>query len=164
MEVFIDPSLPPPTLVLFGAGHVSQATAPLARRVGFEVIVADELEEFASAERFPDAARFLHSFDPSEFAELPLGPRCFCVIATRDHAIDQDLLEALIGRELAYLGVIGSLGKAGRFRKRLEAKGVAEAALARVRMPVGLDIAAETPEEIAVSIVAELIRVKNAKP
>jgi xanthine dehydrogenase accessory factor len=159
MEVFVDPQLPATPLLLFGAGHVAQAVAPLARRVGFEVTVIDDMDEFASAERFPDAARLVHSFDPRDFVQL-LTPRSYCVIVTRDHAVDQALLEALAPRDLAYLGCIGSRGKAGRFEHRLEAKGVPAEQWARVRIPVGLDIAAETPDEIAVSIVAELIQTR----
>ena len=162
MEVFIDVVTAPPPLVIFGAGHVALALAPLAHSIGFALWVIDELEEFASEARFP-GAQLVHGFDTPSWAQaLPLGPRTSVLIATRDHAVDQQLLEALIGRELGWLGVIGSRGKAGRFRRRLEARGVAAERIARVRMPVGLDIGAETPEEIAVSIAAELIQVRHA--
>ena len=162
MEVFIDVVTAPPPLVIFGAGHVALALAPLAHSIGFALWVVDELEEFASEGRFP-GAQLVHGFDTPSWAQaLPLGPRASVLIATRDHAVDQQLLEALVGRELGWLGVIGSRGKAGRFRRRLEARGVAGERIARVRMPVGLDIGAETPEEIAVSIAAELIQVRHA--
>jgi len=161
MEVFIDVTAPPAPLIIFGGGHVGAALAPLARTIGFDVHVVDELEEFASPERFP-GARLHHSFDPRDWGELPLGPRTVVVVTTRDHAVDQAVLEALVGRDLGYLGVIGSRGKAGRFRRRLEAKGVAPAQLARVHMPIGLDIGAETPEEIAVSVIAQLIQLRHA--
>ena len=147
---------------LTAAAFTPRALAALARSIGFALWVVDELEEFASEGRFP-GAQLVHGFDVPSWAQaLPLGPRTSVLIATRDHAVDQQLLEALIGRELGWLGVIGSRGKAGRFRRRLEARGVAAERIARVRMPVGLDIGAETPEEIAVSIAAELIQVRHA--
>ena len=153
---FVEPILPPDRLILYGAGHVAHALAPMAARVGFDVVVCDEDERYANAERFPEATI------ADEVNDLGRGD--YVVILTRDHAVDQALLEKLLPRtELAYLGMIGSLGKLGRFRKRLEAKGIGdEAAWKRLRSPVGLDIGAETPEEIAVSIVGELIAARSA--
>jgi xanthine dehydrogenase accessory factor len=150
---FVEPVRPLDRLVIFGAGHVARAVAPLAAQIGFEVVVCDEDERFASAERFP-GAQLVPGFDVRE-----AGAGDFALILTRDHAVDQALLEQLLPRmDLAYLGLIGSRGKLGRFKKRLEQKGIGdEAAWARLRSPVGLDIGAQTPEEIAVSIVAELI-------
>jgi xanthine dehydrogenase accessory factor len=158
---FVEPVVPAERLVLFGGGHVAQATAPVAARVGFEVVVCDDDESFASLERFPGAV-LVHSFDVRDVdRELaPFGPGDFAVVLTRDHAIDQEIVERLIGRaDLTYLGLIGSQGKVGRFRKRIVAKGIVdERGFARLRAPVGLDIGAETPEEIAISIVGELVR------
>jgi xanthine dehydrogenase accessory factor len=163
----IEPILPAERVVLFGAGHVAQAVAPLAAGVGFEVVVCDEEERFASPERF-GGAQLLHTFSVSEVAAAlaPFGPGDFAVILTRDHAVDQEILEALLPRaDLTYLGLIGSRGKLGRFRKRLDAKGLGtDERWARLRSPVGLDIGAETPEEIAISIVAELVRERHARP
>jgi xanthine dehydrogenase accessory factor len=161
---FVEPVLPSDRLVLFGAGHVAAALAPLARRLGFEVVVCDEDERFASPERFPEA-RLLPTFDAGEAAAAlaPFGPGDHAIILTRDHAVDQAILEKLLPRQLAYLGLIGSRGKLGRFRRRLAAKGIGDdAAWARLHAPVGIDIGAETPEEIAVSIVAELVRARHA--
>jgi xanthine dehydrogenase accessory factor len=159
-----EPVFPTPRLVLFGAGHVARAIAPLAATVGFELVVCDEDERFAAAERFP-GARLVHTFDPRDLpAELgAFGAGDHVIILTRDHALDQAILEQLLARrDLPYLGLIGSRGKLGRFRKRLEAKGIGgEADWARLRSPVGLDIGAETPEEIAVAVVAELVRARN---
>jgi xanthine dehydrogenase accessory factor len=158
---FYDPLLPGERVVLFGGGHVAQALAPLCAGVGFEVVVCDEEGAFASPERFPDAAALVQSFDRGEVTrELGvLGAQDHVIILTRDHAVDQQILEQWIGDDaVGYLGMIGSRGKVGRFRRRLEAKGIAdEARWQRVHAPVGLDIGAETPEEIAVAIVAELI-------
>ena len=161
---FVEPVLPADRLVLFGAGHVAHAVARVGAGVGFERVVADEAEDWATADRFP-AALLCHSYDPRDVDRDagPLAAGDFVLIMTRDHAVDQAILEALLPRapELAYLGLIGSTGKVGRFRKRLEAKGIfTEDRWARLHAPVGLDIGAETPEEIAVAIVAELVRVR----
>ena len=162
MEVFLEPMFPDPILVVLGAGHVAKALVPLARSVGFAPLVVDELEEYASAERFPDAQAIVDSFDPRDWT-FPLDGETYVVVLTRDHALDQQLVEALIGRDLAYLGMIGSRRKVEMFRQRLEAKGVAAATFARLRAPIGLAIGAETPEEIAVAIVGELIQVRAAR-
>jgi xanthine dehydrogenase accessory factor len=162
---FAEPILPAPRLVLFGAGHVAHAVAPLAASVGFELAVCDEHEDWATSERFPGAT-LVDSYDARE-AERALGgfgPGDHVIILTRDHAVDQAILEQLLARaDLGSLGMIGSRGKLARFKKRLEAKAIGDdAAWARLRSPVGLDIAAETPEEIAVAIVAELVKTRRA--
>jgi len=161
MELFVEPIVPEPPLVVCGGGHVARALVPLARAVGFAPIVVDEATEegveFATPERFPDAARIVDSWDARDWG-VALDDRLYAVIVTRDHATDQKLLEALIGHDLAYLGLIGSRRKIEMFRKRLEAKGIEPARFERLHAPIGLDIGAETPEEIAVAIVAELIR------
>lgn len=163
---FVEPVLPTDRLIVFGAGHIAQAVAPIAARVGFEIIVCDDDERYANSERFP-MARLIHSFEPVEVArELEaFGPGDHALIVTRDHAIDQALVEKLLPEGcLAYLGLIGSRGKLGRFRKRLEAKGLTDDAVwRRLRAPVGLELGAETPEEIAVAIVAELIQVRHGR-
>jgi xanthine dehydrogenase accessory factor len=161
---FVEPIRPRDRAVLFGAGHVARAIVPLAARVGFEVVVCDD-GETGELEAPPHSARVIESFEPSDVEREigPLGAGDYLVIVTRDHAIDQAILERVLANdELTYLGVIGSLGKVGRFRKRLEAKGLATPERwGRVSAPIGVDIAAETPDEIAVSVVAELIRVRN---
>jgi xanthine dehydrogenase accessory factor len=151
--------------IVFGLGHVARSLGPLLARVGFEVIVCDDGETGAVGEPPAWAARLIESFDAREVEELLGGftREDHVLIVTRDHAIDQRLLEQLIQRdELGYLGMIGSRGKVGRFRKRLEAKGLYdEARWAKIRAPIGLDIGAETPEEIAVAIAAELIAIRR---
>lgn len=161
---FVEPVLPADRLVLFGGGHVARALAPLAATVGFELVVCDDDERFASEERFP-GARLLPTFDAAEVARelAPVGPGDYVVILTRDHAVDQKILESLLpARAITYLGLIGSRGKLGRFKKRLAAKGIGtEEDWARLHSPVGLDIGAETPEEIAVAVVAEMVRARR---
>jgi xanthine dehydrogenase accessory factor len=166
MEVFVEPLVPEPPLVVCGAGHVARALVPLARSVGFAPVVVDEPSdegvEFATPERFPDAVRLVDSYDPRDWG-VALDDRAYAVIVTRDHQTDQRLLEALIDRPLGYLGLIGSRRKIEMFKKRLEAKGVDPARFERLHAPIGLDIGADTPEEIAVAIVGELIQVRAAR-
>jgi xanthine dehydrogenase accessory factor len=148
-------------VVLLGLGHVARNVGPLLDRLGFAVIACDDGETGATDARPAWAADVIESFDARVIEERlgGFGEDDYVLIVTRDHAIDLQLLEQLIGHErLGYLGMIGSRGKIGRFRKRLEAKGLYdEARWARLRAPIGLDIGAETPEEIAIAIAAELV-------
>lgn len=147
-------------VVVFGSGHVARALGPLLAKCGFVVVAADDNETGAIATQPAWAAKVIESFDAHE-VERELGgfDDDYVLIVTRDHAIDQQLLEALLHKPgIGYLGMIGSRGKVGRFRKRLEAKGIYdEATWAKLRAPIGFDIGAETPDEIAVAIAAELI-------
>ncbi len=151
--------------IVFGLGHVAQSLGPLLANLGFTVIVCDDGETGATTVRPAWAAELVESFDAAEVERLLGGftREDYVLIVTRDHAIDQKLLEALIARdELGYLGMIGSRGKVGRFKKRLEVRGLLDGAAgvarwARLRAPIGLDLGAETPEEIAVAIAAELV-------
>jgi xanthine dehydrogenase accessory factor len=155
--------------IVFGYGHVARNVGPLLARLGYDVIVCDDGETGAVDSDPEWASRVIHSFDLADVErELGrLGADDHVLIVTRDHAIDQELLEKLIGRDdLGYIGMIGSRGKVGRFRKRLEAKGLlgdaaAEARWARLRAPIGLDLGAETPEEIAIAIAAELVALRR---
>ena len=160
MKVFLEKHGAAARLTVFGAGHVAKELAALAHHVGFRVTVVDARSEWASRERFPDCELLLK--DPADHARtLEGGPDCYFCITTHDHPLDQAVVEALVARPSAYLGVIGSRRKAERFRMRLRAAGVDEAAVERLRSPMGVDIGALTPEEIAVSIVGELIRVRR---
>src|SRR6201999_1489199 len=132
MEVFVEPLIPAPPLVVCGGGHVAHALVPLAKKVGFAPIVDKEAEEMATADRFPDATRLVDSFDPRDWTDLPIDDRCYVVIVTRDHAQDQALLEHFLGRELAYLGLIGSRRKIEMFKARLNARGVEAERFARM--------------------------------
>ena len=151
-------------VVMFGFGHVARSLGPLLDRLGFDVVACDDNETGAIAEGPAWAKRVIESFDAHE-VERELGgfDDDYVLIITRDHAIDQQLLEQLLDRTgIAYLGMIGSRGKVGRFRKRLEAKGLYDAATwERLRAPIGFDIGAETPDEIAIAIAAELIAVRR---
>lgn len=155
-------------VVLFGAGHVGRAVGELAASCGFEVIACDDGDTGALDAPVPWAARTVESFEVAEVERAlgGLGEDDLVLIVTRDHAVDQRILEALIGRaELGYLGMIGSRGKVGRFLKRLVAKGLVQGAddpaWQRLVAPIGLDIGAETPAEIAVAVVAQLVALRR---
>ena len=160
MEVYIEPLAPREPFVLFGAGHVAHALAPMLRALDFDVTVVDDRDEWCTAERF--AGCTLHRGDPVAFAEqLEGGALAYWMITTHDHALDQRLVEVLLPRRFAWLGLIGSRGKVARFLVRLRAAGMDEALFRRLSAPVGLDLGAETPAEIAVSICSELVRVRR---
>jgi xanthine dehydrogenase accessory factor len=163
MDVYIDPIAPAPRLFVIGAGHVGFHLARAAADAGFRIHVVDDREKFANAERFPmadavvvdDIAAWLHR------VELPASS--YVVVVTRGHTHDFDALRALAARDLRYLGLIGSRAKVARVFDALQAEGLPVECLERVHAPIGLDIGAITPAEIAVSILAELIAVRHGK-
>jgi len=163
MDVYIEPIEPSPELYIVGAGHVGFHLARLAHEVGFRVHVVDDREKFANADRFPHAVEVVADDIPAWLARTALAPHAYAVIVTRGHVNDLEALRALVSRELRYLGLIGSRAKVARVYDALVADGVAAERLASVHAPIGLDIGAVTPQEIAVSILAELIAVKHGK-
>jgi xanthine dehydrogenase accessory factor len=163
MDVYIEPIEPSPELYIIGAGHVGFHLARIAHEVGFRVHVADDREKFANAERFPHAAEIVVDDIPAWIARVNLPPHAYAVIVTRGHTNDLEALRALAPRELRYLGLIGSRAKVARIYDALTADRMPAELLERVHAPIGLDIGAVTPQEIAVSILAELIAVKHGK-
>ena len=145
-------------LFIFGAGHVSRPTAQIAALVGFRVTVLDDRAEFANAGRFPQAKISVLGGYADCFAGLHTGPEAFVVIVTRGHVHDAEVLAQALATRAGYIGMIGSRRKRDAVYERLRGQGFSDADLARVRCPIGLTIGAETPEEIAVSIVAELVQ------
>jgi xanthine dehydrogenase accessory factor len=152
------------TLYIFGAGHVAQSLAPLATLVGFRTIILDDRREFANRERFPSAAEVivLDSFQQA-LEGLPINPDSYLVVVTRGHAYDQTVLGQALSTPAGYIGMIGSRRKRDGIYAALGQVGFSRQDFDRVFSPIGLEIQAETPEEIAVSIVAELIRVRAEK-
>ncbi len=163
MEVYIEPIEPAAELYIVGAGHVAFHLARLAADVGFRVHVVDDREKFANAERFPTAVEVVVDDIPSWIDRANIPPHAYAVIVTRGHTNDLEALRVLAPRELRYLGLIGSRAKVARIYEALVADRVPSTALQRVHAPIGLDIGAVTPQEIAVSILAELIAVKHGK-
>jgi xanthine dehydrogenase accessory factor len=164
MDVHVDPLEPDPRLYIIGAGHVGWHLARAAVETGFRVHVVDDREKFANRERFPGAesvlveplAEWLHA------AEIP--PSAYVVIVTRGHQHDLDAMRALAARDFRYVGLIGSRAKIARIRTALLAEGMPAECLDRVHSPIGLNIGAVTPGEIAISILAELIAVRRGVP
>ena len=159
--VLIEKITTPPHLVLCGAGHVSVSTAKIAKMVGFYVTVIDEREDFASRERFPEADEIVH-MPFADALSLINDPNTYYVIVTRGHKDDNLCLKTILNKPYTYCGMIGSRSKIQVVFDDLRAKGYSDEQLKTVHSPIGLPIGANTPEEIAVCIVAEMIQVKNA--
>ncbi|MFN3741884.1 MAG: XdhC family protein [Anaerolineales bacterium] len=161
VEIFVEPILPPPLLVVVGGGHVGKAVAHLAKWLGFRVVVSDDRPEYCTPEAVPDA----DAFYPCPLSELPkwlpITRNTYLVLTTRGSGIDVEGLPALLETPAAYIGVIGSKRRWLTTVNALREKGISEEKLARVRSPVGLEIHAETPEEIAISILAEIIMLRR---
>lgn len=159
---YIEPAMAAGTVTLFGAGHVSFHTAALAKTVGFDVAVMDDRAEFANDERFPDAddVRVLASFDQA-MKGLHVDADSYLVILTRGHLHDKTVLQQALKTSAGYIGMIGSRKKRDAIYRALENEGFSTTDFARVHCPIGLSIGAQTPEEIAVSIVAELIHARS---
>jgi xanthine dehydrogenase accessory factor len=161
MEVHIDPLEPTPRLYIVGAGHVGWHLGRLAADAGFRLHVIDDREKFANAERFPGAEEVIAAPIPDWLHRAEIPASAFVVVVTRGHVHDLDAMRALAARDLRYLGLIGSRAKVRRIYDVLLQEGMPAACLERVHAPIGLDIGAVTPAEIAVSILAELIAVRR---
>jgi xanthine dehydrogenase accessory factor len=161
MQVFIEPIEGTPTLCLFGAGHVAQPLARMAKAVGFRVEVADDRLKFANRERFPEADLIVVEEFAAAALKMTLGSNTYAVVVTRGHKGDADALAATVGKGLRFVGLLGSKPKVVHIFSALEERGVSREELARVHSPLGLEIGATTPEEIAVSILAEMIAIRR---
>jgi xanthine dehydrogenase accessory factor len=161
MEVFIEPIEGTPTLCLFGAGHVAQPLARMAKAAGFRVEVADDRVKFANRERFPDADAVLVEEFAAAASRMTLGPNSYAVVVTRGHKGDEEALFSCLGKGLRYLGLLASRPKFVHIASALEERGVSPEVLATIHSPLGLQIGAVTPEEIAVSVLAEMIAVRR---
>jgi xanthine dehydrogenase accessory factor len=160
MGVFLEKFGGRERMYLFGAGHVAKPLAALAVQVGFDVTVIDDRAEWLTAERFPRARRL--QSEPDDAAKsLPFDERTQVCITTHDHPLDQRVLEIVLRKPAAYIGMIGSRRKGERFKQRLAAAGYTPEEIQRFRTPMGVPIGAQGPEEIAVSVVAEMIAVRR---
>ena len=157
VDYFIEAYTTPPTLVVAGGGHVSKALAPIAKSVGFRLMVLDDREEFANQQRFPEAD-LVHVGDyRSGLAQLPINANTFIVIATRGHRYDDAALEAALKTPASFVGLLGSKRKTILIYEALIERGFTLDDIRRVRSPIGLDIGARTPEEIAISVMSEIL-------
>ena len=167
VEIFVEPILPKPKVVVVGSGHVGKAVAQLAHWLGFSVAVSDDRPEYCNPEAVPNADEYY----PVPLAELPskleINPWTYLVLTTRGVNVDVAGLPALLDTQAAYIGIIGSKRRWATARKKLVEAGVPEEKLDRVHSPIGLELHSETPEEIALSIMAEILMLRNgsdAKP
>lgn len=161
VEVFVEPVLPSPMVVVIGGGHVGKAVVHLAKWLGFRVAVSDDRPEFCTPEANPDADEFL----PMPMSEIPLNlniiPSTILILTTRGNNVDINGLPALLESQAGYIGVIGSRKRWSETIKKLNDLGISDEQLKRVHSPIGLGIGAETPEEIAVSIMAEVLMLRG---
>ena len=156
-EYFLEAYTTPPQLVLCGGGHVSKAIAPLASTLGFRIFVTDDREEFANKDRFPEADKVVAKKPEEAMAELPINANTFIVVVTRGHRYDNVALEAAAATPASYVGLMGSKRKTILIYEDLIRAGMSLDRMREIRSPIGLDIHARTPEEIAVSIMAEIL-------
>jgi xanthine dehydrogenase accessory factor len=161
LDIFIEPVLPPALLYIFGAGHVAYNLYKVATIAGFDVVVVDDREAYANRERFPDAREIIAGDFEGTMARLDPSETSHIVIVTRGHRDDMRILRWAVNTRAGYLGMIGSRRKTISIYKELEKEGIHSEKFAHVHAPVGLEIGAVTPEEIAVSIVAEMIAVRR---
>jgi xanthine dehydrogenase accessory factor len=162
VDVFMERVAPRPHVVMFGAGHVGQAVAQALAPLPFRVTVIDERAEYAVAARFPQAHQVVAGDPIQTLGTLATSAdSTFALVFTHSHRRDIEIVSVLLGRPLRYLGMIGSRTKWSRFRAALLERGVREADLARITSPIGIGIGGKEPEEIAVSVVAQLLAVRD---
>ena len=161
LDIYIEPIIPTPTVFIFGGGHISLFVSKISAMVGFRVAVIDDRAQFASKERFPEAEQVIAEEFFLAFPQLKVNRSSYLVIVTRGHVYDREVLEWALNTEAGYIGMIGSKKKTRDVYKGLEEKGVSREKLQRVHAPIGLDIGALTPEEIAVSIVGQMVQVRR---
>jgi xanthine dehydrogenase accessory factor len=161
LDIFIEPILPQPSAIIFGAGHISKSLCKVAGLAGFRTTVVDDREMFANRERFPDADE-VHAGEYEEiFPKLVVNESSYVVIVTRGHRDDMRVLKWAVGTPAKYISMIGSKRKVISVIKELEREGIPRSAFERIFAPMGLDIGAISPEEIAVAVVAEMIAVRR---
>jgi xanthine dehydrogenase accessory factor len=156
----VEPLRPAATIYLFGAGHLSRRIAPLSESVGFHAVVIDDRADYANRERFPEPTEVVRIDSFPNLPALDVDENSYLVIVTRGHLHDRDVLRQVLRSPAVYVGMIGSRRKRDLVFKELAAEGFSEAELGRVFAPIGMNIGAETPEELAVSIVGELIQAR----
>ncbi|HEX6751519.1 MAG TPA: XdhC/CoxI family protein [Longimicrobium sp.] len=162
-EIYAEPHHAPPELVIVGAGHIARPLCRVGALLGFRVTVLDDRPEFATRERFPEAAEVRRADFADPFAGVPITPRTHLVLVTRGHKYDFEALRDVLRRPTvpAYIGMVGSRRRTRAALEQLAREGIAPERIAAVRAPVGLDVHAETPEEIAVAIAAEMVLLRR---
>lgn len=163
VEVYIEPLLPSEKLIIFGAGHITRSLAPMMKKIGFQVSVVDDAPDFLKKEYFPDIED-VHIEDMEVFAKsVSSDPKTYIIVLSRGFSRDKAILGQLLRKEFRYVGMIGSQRKLENIIKALQEEGIPKEAFSTLKSPVGLDIGAETPEEIAISIAGEILAIKKGK-
>lgn len=162
-SIFVKVMHPGDNLVIAGGGHISHKLSKLAKTLGYTVTVLDYRKEMLTKDRFPEADKLILGDIPENLSKIPINPNTNIVIVTHGHRFDQECLETVIDTDAKYIGMIGSKNKVKTCLKNLEDKGISEDKLSKVYAPIGLNIGGETPEEIALSIMAEIQSVKYKK-
>lgn len=163
MKVFIDVLQPKEEMLIFGAGHIAVYVSRLAKMVGFKVTIIDDRKEFANQDRFPEADEIITEDTEKSLTHLNITPSSYIIVLTRGHLKDEEVLASVVKSNAAYIGMIGSRKKNTTVFQHLEEQGISARELKKVHAPIGIDIKAQTPEEIAVSIIAEIIQVRRKK-
>jgi xanthine dehydrogenase accessory factor len=161
LSVFVEPVVPQPRVYIFGAGHISKSISKIANMAGFASVIVDNREAFANRDRFPEADEIFAEEYEEVFPKLPIRDTSYVVIVTRGHRDDMRVMRWAVGTNAKYIAMIGSKRKVIGVVKELEKEGIPREAFERTFAPMGLDIGAITPEEIAVSIVAEMIAMRR---
>ena len=161
MTVFLEPLTPQPQLLIFGAGHIGAALTKIGKMLGFRITVIDNRSEFANKERLPEADTVFAMEYNQAFGELSFSPETFIILVTHRHTHDQEILEYCIQQPFKYLGMIGSKTKVKKALDLLHEKGVSKDLINKIHSPIGLDIGADTPEELAIAIFGEIIAIKT---
>ena len=163
MKVFIDILQPKEEVLIFGAGHIAACVSKLAKTVRFKVTIIDDRKEFANQDRFPEADEIIAEDTEKALTHLNITPSSYIIVLTRGHLKDEEVLGSVIKSGAAYVGMIGSRKKNATVFQHLEEQGIFREELEKVHTPIGIDINAQTPEEIAVSIMAEIIQARRKK-
>jgi xanthine dehydrogenase accessory factor len=162
LNIFVEPVIPQPRAYIFGGGHVSKSISKVATLAGFATVIVDDREAFANKERFPEAEETYAEEYESVFEKLDVTSSSYLIIVTRGHRDDMRVLRWAVGTQARYISMIGSKRKTISVIHELEKEGFERAAFERIFAPMGLDIGAESPEEIAISVVAEMIAMRRA--
>ncbi len=163
LDVYIEPILPEAKLVIFGAGHITRSLAPLIKKAGFEVTVVEDSPDLLQKDKFPETEDLVLTGMEQFARNLPSDPRTYIVLLSRGFSRDKAILTQLIQKDFKYIGMIGSKSKIMAMKEDLRKQGIPIEAFTKLQAPIGLDIGGETPEEIAISIAAEIISAKKGK-
>jgi xanthine dehydrogenase accessory factor len=161
MEIYVEPYLPPPTIFVIGCGHVGQAVADLAHWLGYRVVVTDDRQELAAPEFIPHADVYLPGSIEEALSQFKITTNTFIAVVTRNVMVDRQILPHLVSSQAPFIGLMGSKRRWQHTRKLLLEDGLSEADLKRFHSPLGLELKAESPKEIAISIMAEIIMLQR---